>query len=224
MNILLIEDSVSLRRSLRIGLSNLGFTVNDTGDGSEGLSMALAGSYELLILDLMLPSLDGLSILKALRAAKKETKVIVLSARDLPEDKVKGLLEGADDYLTKPFSFDELHARLLCLLRRGDLNISNNKVIIDKFILDIHLKQLFCEEEEAILTPNEYKIVECLFTHLDKVVTPEKLSEYIAGQYDVLSKNTIEAHLSSARKKTRLLGYELPIQTKRGFGYIVKSK
>ena len=100
MKILIIEDSTSLRRSLKIGLSNLGFTVDDTGDGSEGLSMALSGDYSLLILDLMLPSVDGTAILKAIRKANKDIRVLILSARDLTEDKIEGLLNGADDYLT----------------------------------------------------------------------------------------------------------------------------
>jgi len=92
LKVLIIEDSVSLRRSLRVGLSNLGFTVDDTGDGSEGLSMALSGDYSLLILDLMLPSVDGTSILKAIRQAGKDIRVLILSAKDLTEDKVDGLL------------------------------------------------------------------------------------------------------------------------------------
>lgn len=220
MNILIVEDSSSLRRSLRLGLTNMGFTVDDTGDGSVGLSMALAGGYQLLILDIMLPGLDGLSLLKALRKAQSNIKVVVLSAKDLPEDKVKGLLEGADDYLTKPFSFDELHARLINLMRRGNLCEKLNKICIDDFSLDINLKQLFCSEVEILLTPNEYKIIECLFSNQNKVISPEKLSEYIIGQYDAISKNSIEAHLSSARKKIKHLGYDLPVKTKRGFGYI----
>ena len=223
MKILIIEDSISLRRSLKIGLSNLGFTVDDTGDGSEGLSMALAGDYSLLILDLMLPSVDGTAILKAIRKANKDIRVLILSARDLTEDKIQGLLNGADDYLTKPFSFEELHVRLLCLMRRGSLHVDNSKINIGSFSLDLHLKQLYCNGTDANLTPNEYKLVECLFSNQGKVVSPEKLSEYLAGQYDAIAKNSIEAHLSTTRKKTRELGCDLPIKTKRGFGYFVES-
>jgi|TARA_B110000211_G_scaffold85090_1_gene99743 two-component system, OmpR family, copper resistance phosphate regulon response regulator CusR len=223
LKILIIEDSTSLRRSLKIGLSNLGFTVDDTGDGSEGLSMALAGDYSLLILDLMLPSVDGTAILKAIRKANKDLRVLILSARDLTEDKIEGLLNGADDYLTKPFSFDELHVRLLCLMRRGSLNIDSTTITIGSFCLDLHLKQLHCDGKDANLTPNEYKLVECLFSNQGKVICPEKLSEYLAGQYDAVAKNSIEAHLSSTRKKTRVLGYDLPIKTKRGFGYFVEN-
>lgn len=223
MKILIIEDSTSLRRSLKIGLSNLGFTVDDTGDGSEGLSMALAGDYSLLILDLMLPSVDGTAILKAIRKANKDIRVLILSARDLTEDKIAGLLNGADDYLTKPFSFDELHVRLLCLMRRGSLNVDSTTITIGPFCLDLHLKQLHCNGKDANLTPNEYKLVECLFSNQGKVIGPEKLSEYLAGQYDAVAKNSIEAHLSTTRKKTRSLGYDLPIKTKRGFGYFVEN-
>jgi DNA-binding response OmpR family regulator len=223
LKILIIEDSNSLRRSLKVGLSNLGFTVDDTGDGSEGLSMVLAGDYSLLILDLMLPSVDGTAILKALRDAKKDIRVLILSARDLTEDKIQGLLNGADDYLTKPFSFDELHVRLLCLMRRGSLNINDSKINIGTFSLDLHLKQFHCNGIDANFTPNEYKLVECLFTNQGKVISPEKLSEYLAGQYDAIAKNSIEAHLSSARKKVREIGYDLPIKTKRGFGYFVEN-
>ncbi|WP_286272069.1 response regulator transcription factor [Thalassotalea hakodatensis] len=223
MKVLIIEDSTSLRRSLRVGLSNLGFTVDDTGDGSEGLSMALSGDYSLLVLDLMLPSVDGTSILKAVRQAKKDIRVLILSARDLTEDKVEGLLNGADDYLTKPFSFDELHVRLLCLMRRGSLNINDSKINLGPLSLDLHLKQLQCAGIDANLTPNEYKIVECLFSNQGKVLSSEKLSEYLAGQYDAVAKNSIEAHLSTARKKVKALGYDLPIKTKRGFGYFVEN-
>lgn len=223
MKILIIEDSTSLRRSLKIGLSNLGFTVDDTGDGYEGLSIALAGDYSLLILDLMLPSVDGTAILKAIRKANKDLRVLILSARDLTEDKISGLLNGADDYLTKPFSFDELHVRLLCLMRRGSLNINDSKINIGVFSLDIHLKQLLCNGIDAHLTPNEYKLVECLFTNQGKVVSPEKLSDYLAGQYNAVAKNSIEAHLSTTRKKVRDIGHDLPIKTKRGFGYFVEK-
>jgi DNA-binding response OmpR family regulator len=224
LNILIIEDSTSLRRSLKIGLSNLGFTVDDTGDGSEGLSMALTGDYSLLVLDLMLPSVDGTSILKAIRKANKDIRVLILSARDLTEDKIDGLLNGADDYLTKPFSFDELHVRLLCLMRRGgSLNVNNSTIDVGPFSLDLHLKQLQCNGKDTNLTPNEYKLVECLFSNQGKVIGPEKLSEYLAGQYDAITKNSIEAHLSTTRKKVRALGYDLPIKTKRGFGYFVES-
>ncbi|MGB0923614.1 MAG: response regulator transcription factor [Pseudoalteromonas shioyasakiensis] len=224
MKLLIIEDSVSLRRSLRIGLENLGFTIDETGDGAEGLSMAMTGEYELIILDIMLPSIDGITLLQTIRAKQLDVRVLILSAKQEPEDKVKGLLTGADDYLTKPFSFDELHARLLNLMRRGGLKTISDVIRIDNLALNLQLKLLQVNDTVIDLTPNEYKIVECLFSNQNKVITAEKLSTYIAGQYDLVSKNSIEAHLSSARKKVRAAGGELPIQTKRGFGYIIQGK
>ena len=222
MKVLLIEDSASLRRSLRIGLENLGFTVDDTADGEQGLSMSLLGDYELIILDIMLPKMDGITLLQQLRKKNKDVRVLILSAKQEPEDRVLGLLTGADDYLTKPFSFDELHARLLNLMRRGSLKISSDQITIENLSLDLQLKVLSVNRNAIELTPKEYRIVECLFTNQNKVISAEKISAYLVGQYDLISKNSIEAHLSSARKKVRLAGGELPITTKRGFGYVVQ--
>ena len=180
MKLLIIEDSVSLRRSLRIGLENLGFTIDETGDGAEGLSMAMTGEYELIILDIMLPSIDGITLLQTIRTKQLDVRVLILSAKQEPEDRVKGLLTGADDYLTKPFSFDELHARLLNLMRRGGLKTISDVIRIDNLALNLQLKLLQVNETVIDLTPNEYKIVECLFSNQNKVITAEKLSTYIA--------------------------------------------
>ncbi|MEM6509489.1 MAG: response regulator transcription factor [Pseudomonadota bacterium] len=184
----------------------------------------MTGEYELIILDIMLPSIDGITLLQTIRAKQLDVRVLILSAKQEPEDRVKGLLTGADDYLTKPFSFDELHARLLNLMRRGGLKTISDVIRIDNLALNLQLKLLQVNDTVIDFTPNEYKIVECLFSNQNKVITAEKLSTYIAGQYDLVSKNSIEAHLSSARKKVRAAGGELPIQTKRGFGYIIQGK
>lgn len=223
MKLLIIEDSVSLRRSLRLGLNNLGFAVDDTGDGAQGLTMAMTGEYELIILDIMLPSVDGISLLQTIRTKQLDTKVLILSAMQEPKDRVNGILTGADDYLTKPFSFDELHARLINLMRRGSLKTTSDVIYIKNLALNLQLKLLKVDNTIVDLTPNEYKIIECLFSNQNKIFSAEKLSDYIAGQYDFVSKNAIEAHISSTRKKVRVAGGELPIQTKRGFGYMVQG-
>ena len=220
MNILLVEDSEKLRRSLRIGLSGVGFTVDETGDGAEALSMAVSEDYDIIILDLMLPSVDGIEILKTLRRLKKQSKVLILSAKDLVNDRIDGLLSGADDYMTKPFSFDELHARLLTLTRRGNLQVDNDSITLDGYCIDMQLKRFLFDSEEIVLTPTEYKIIECLFLNKNKLVSIEKMSEYIVGRYDVIAKNSLEAHLSSIRKKVKDLATPLPVKNKRGFGYI----
>lgn len=221
MKVLLIEDSEPLRRGLKVGLDHLGFTIDDTGDGAHGLSMALTNQYDVIILDLMLPSVDGISILKSIRQLGNQSKVIILSAKSQTEDRVNGLLAGADDYLAKPFSFDELHARLIALTRRGQLTQINPHITVAEFELDSTKKTFSYQGKTIDLTKNEYKILEYLFTNQDQVLNPEQISEAVVGSYDLLSKNTIEAHLSAIRKKAKLLGGNLPVKNKRGFGYFV---
>lgn len=223
MKILIIEDSEPLRRSLDVGLNNLGFTVDSSGDGSHGLSMALSGDYDLIILDLMLPSVDGMSILKALRSTSSQTRVLILSARSKAQDKISGLMTGADDYLTKPFSFEELHARVLALSRRGQLHSQQNTLSVADCVLDLSLKTLHYQQQPVNLTRNEYKIIECLFSAKGRVMGLEMISEAVVGQFDMLSKNALEAHISAVRKKVRQLGGELPIKNKRGFGYVASQ-
>ncbi|WP_153448807.1 response regulator transcription factor [Vibrio algicola] len=223
MKLLIIEDSEALRRSVVVGLNNLGFTIDEAGDGATGLSMALLNQYDLLILDLMLPNVDGMDILRALRKQNLETKVIILSAKNLTKDKIDGLMDGADDYLTKPFSFEELHARILALLRRGKTSQVNNSLEIDGFTLDLETKSFSYQGQIIDLTRNEFKIIECLFLAQGRVVNAEKISEAVMGNFDHLSKNTIESHLSSVRKKARQCGGDLPIKNKRGFGYIIEK-
>ncbi|WP_426358654.1 response regulator transcription factor [Pseudocolwellia sp. HL-MZ19] len=220
MNILLVEDSDKLRRSLRIGLVGLGFAVDEASDGADGLSMALADDYDVIILDLMLPSVDGLSILKTLRKHKKQSKVLILSAKDHITDRIDGLLIGADDYMTKPFSFDELHARIIALTRRGELLRTSNTITINDFVVDLQAKVFSYQDQPIELTPTEYKITECLFINKERIVSAEKMGEYIVGKYDAVNKNSLEAHISSIRKKLKHFSATFPVKNKRGFGYV----
>ena len=221
---MLIEDSDALRRNITIGLKKLGYAVDNAATGTDGLNMALLGEYDIVILDLMLPHLDGMEILTVLRKKNIDTRIIILSARSEPDDKVTGIIAGADDYLAKPFSFDELCARMVNLMRRGKLVHSDDKVVVGDFTLDLQSKLLLLNQTPVDLTPNEYRIVECLFHNKNRIVTSERLSESIAGSYDMVSKNAIEAHLSAVRKKVRKLGGELPVKNKRGFGYMVAEE
>ena len=224
MKVLLIEDSEALRRGIRVGLDHLGYTVDETGDGSEGLSMALTNQYDFIILDLMLPNVDGISLLKSIRKLGNQAKVIILSAKSQAEDRVNGLLSGADDYLTKPFSFDELQARLITMGRRGELTQQANTITIGNFVLDTSNKSLRANGQYIDLTKNEFKIVEYLFANPKQVLNPEQISEAVVGSFNHISKNTIEAHLSSVRKKAKAVGAMLPIKNKRGFGYFVDTQ
>ncbi|QUJ66604.1 response regulator transcription factor [Photobacterium sp. GJ3] len=222
MNLLIIEDSEPLRRSLVVGLNHLGFTTDDTGDGSLGLSMALNNAYDLIILDLMLPSVSGMEILHTLRQQKNAARVLILSAKNETVDRVDGLMKGADDYLTKPFSFDELHARVLAVMRRGNVEQADPCLRLGEFCLNRVEKTFSYQAHSIDLTPNEFKILQCLFSSPNRVVNVEQISEAVVGHFDHLSKNTIEAHISSIRRKVRALSGNLPVKNKRGFGYVAQ--
>ncbi|WP_413701249.1 response regulator transcription factor [Psychromonas sp. KJ10-10] len=224
MKVLLIEDSEALRRGIRVGLDHLGYTIDETGDGSEGLSMALSNDYDFIVLDLMLPNVDGITLLKTIRKLDNQAKVIILSAKSQTEDRIAGLSAGADDYLTKPFSFDELQARLISLARRGNLTPTTELITVEPLALEANKKVLSFDGKDINLTKNEYKIIEYLFLNPNKILNAEQISEAIVGSFDHLSKNTIEAHISSVRKKVKQAGTTLPIKNKRGFGYFVESE
>lgn len=224
MKILVIEDSDHLRRSLIVGLSNLGFTVEATGNGSEGLNLALYNHYEIIILDLMLPQIDGMTILKKIRQENIHSKVIILSARVTVEDRVNGLLAGADDYIVKPFSFDELHARIISIHKRTEITHFSNTITKGYFTLDTSQKTFFFQNRPIELTKNEFKIIETIFSAKNTVVSTSTIIEAVVGHFDELSKNSIEAHLSSVRRKTKQLGGILPIKNKRGFGYFIENE
>lgn len=222
MKILVIEDSQHLRRSLVVGLSNLGFTVEATGDGGEGLELALYNQYDMIILDLMLPNIDGMTLLQKIRRQKVQSKVIILSARVAVEDRVNGLLAGADDYIVKPFSFEELHARIISIHKRAEINNFTNIIKHGDFILDLSQKTFFYQDNIVELTKNEFKIIEVIFSARGTIISTSQISEAVVGYFDELSKNSIEAHLSSVRRKIKLLQGVLPIKNKRGFGYLLE--
>ncbi len=224
MRLLLIEDSEPLRRGLMVGLQNLGYSVDEAADGEQGLQMVMSQVYDLVVLDLMLPKVDGLQILTAIRQKGLQIKVLILSAKSEVQDRIDGLMQGADDYLAKPFSFEELHARIITLSRRGELTELNHRSSINGFHIDSEQKRLTYQNEGVELTPHEFMIVECIFNAKGKVVSLERISDAVVGEFDYMSKNTIESHLSSVRRKVRQMGGVLPIKNKRGFGYIVEVR
>ncbi len=222
MKLLIVEDSERLRKSLCKGFTELGFAVDSTGDGREGLNYALNYSYDAIVLDIMLPSMDGIAVLRQIRNRRIRTNIIILSAKDQFEDRIKGLNLGADDYLCKPFSFDELHARLLTLIRRYH-QLKSNSIEIGEVSLDIQLKQLSVAGVEVRLTPLEYSLVEQLALNLGRVLSAEQLLNQLFDSSVVTTKNAIEAHISAARKKLKAAGSEGLIQTKRSFGYVIRK-
>lgn len=220
MKLLVVEDSAKLRKSLGVGLRRLGYTVDLAADGEEGLAFARHGDYEVVVLDLMLPKISGLDVLRQLRARKQGPEVLILSARDRVDDRVQGLRLGADDYLVKPFAFDELDARLKALVRR---RYRQKPPIIDlgAIQVDTALHQARCNRFVFDLTPTEMSILEYLALNRGRVVSAESLHEQVYDANTYSSKNAIEAHISCLRKKLRKQSVDQLIKTRRGFGYFI---
>jgi DNA-binding response OmpR family regulator len=222
MKLLIIEDSSRLRKSLHSGFTRLGYAVDEAADGKEGYNFALNNQYDVIILDLMLPGMDGLSILQALRNNHIQTHVLILSANDDVDDRIEGLNLGADDYLIKPFSFDELHARLLTLTRRKH-NIKSPLITIKNLVINTVMHEASCNSINLALTPTEYQIIEYLSQNTNRIITYDALIDQIYTCHDCISRNTLEAHMSSLRKKLKLANVSDIIKTKRGFGYYVEK-
>jgi len=221
MKLLLIEDSEKLRKSLSKGLTKLNYAVESTGDGQEGLDLCIANVYDIVILDLMLPTRDGMSVLRELRRLKIDVAVLILSAKNQVIDRVDGLNLGADDYLCKPFSFDELEARISSLVRR----IHNTKSPLLEFgvlTVDTSLRQAYVNSKQINLGPKEYGLLEYLCLNPGRVFTYQNIEDHIYVDY-ASTQNAIEAHASSLRKKLKAFGIKDFVKTRRGFGYYIEK-
>jgi DNA-binding response OmpR family regulator len=221
MRILLIEDSARLQRSLSRGLQKEGFKVDATGDGNEGLWYAQSLDYDVIILDLMLPGLDGLSILRQVRAKQKPASVLILSARDTVDDRVEGLEAGADDYLVKPFAFEELLARIRALIRRR-YGVKHNIVSIGRLHIDLEKRCVTHGRRTLSLPPREYAVLELLALRKGSIVTRTEIEEHIYDEQKDLMSNVVDAAVSSLRKELRKAGEGSLIKTRRKIGYIIE--
>ncbi len=223
MRVLVVEDSSRLRESLVEGLGLAGYAVDAAGDGPEGLASARAVEYDAIVLDVMLPGFDGLEFLRRLRGAGHETPVLILSARDRVAHRVEGLRLGADDYLVKPFAFEELLARLESLCRRAHRR-GRNEICVGAVRLDLGAKTFSVEGRPLGLTPREYAIIEFLFLNLGAVVSRSRLEEHVyAGDRQVWS-NAIDSAVAAIRRKLADVGLRDLIRTRRGSGYIVETE
>lgn len=222
MKLLLIEDSVALSTSLKAGLSRLGYTVDVALDGDEGLAFALSYDYDVIVLDLKLPRRDGLSVLAALRAEGCHAQVLILSARDQVEDRIRGLDAGADDYLVKPFDFDELVARIKVLVRR---QYGSKDTTIDLGSLQINTlaQQVWAGETEVILTAAEYRLLEYMALRRGRVLSHDHLLDRLYDADKAASRNAIEYLVSSLRRKLAAKGAVDLLRTRRGAGYIIEA-
>jgi DNA-binding response OmpR family regulator len=220
MKILLIEDSERLRRSLTVGLSKEGFVVETAADGEEGYQLTRAYEFDVIVLDLMLPRMPGLDLLSQIRREGNNTSVLILSARDEISDRVDGLELGADDYLVKPFAFDELCARIRTLARRR-YDAKNPEIRAGSVSVDTARRQCRTDDTVVELTPSEYQLLECLALRKGRVISKERLHQLLYDSASDTSSNVIEATMSTLRKKLRIAGAEEVVLTRRGFGYYV---
>jgi DNA-binding response OmpR family regulator len=217
VRILLIEDYRPLQDSLAKGLREEGFAVDVTGDGKEGLWYAMGNDYDVIILDLMLPGLDGLSLLERLRAKGKQDPVLILTARDSVPDRVKGLDLGADDYMVKPFAFEELLARVRALVRRG-YQQRNPCIEVDDLRLDTAAQRVWRGGLEITLTSREYALLEYLALHIDQPVSRSDIWEHVYDFESSATSNVVDVYIGYLRKKLDE-GRRPLIHTVRGRGY-----
>ena len=220
MKILVIEDSAKIRKSLKLGLTKLGYAVDVAIDGEEGLRFALHFDYDVIVLDLMLPNISGLDVLREVRKSNRSPEVLILSARDQTQDRIEGLERGADDYVVKPFSFDELHARIQALIRRR-YQYKLPTITVEKLQINTALHIATTESGAIALTPTEMSILEYLAINRGRVISLRKLCDHIYDSDNYSSPQTMEVHISSLRKKLRLADVESIIKTRRGFGYFI---
>ncbi len=220
MKILLIEDEPGIARLIRRGLEDAGYSVEATANGRQGLEMAQEKTYNLLLLDLMVPGLDGWQVCEALRAQGSQIPILMLTARDSVPDRVRGLDLGADDYLPKPFEFPELLARVRALLRRD--RVHRARVIqVDDLVIDTGQRLVTRAGVEVGLSHREYELLEALAAHESQVLTREVIQERIWMDEDSYS-NTVDVYIGMLRKKIDAGHARKLIQTVRGLGYTLR--
>lgn len=223
MRILLIEDYQPLRRSLEQGLREAGFSVDASADGEEGLWFATSNTYDAIILDLMLPKIDGLTLLERLRASGQRTPVLILTARDSVDDRVRGLDRGADDYLTKPFALAELLARLRAMVRR-EYTRPDTVLRIGHLALDTAARQVVIGDEVVRLTQREFALLELLARRAGELVTRGDIVEHCYDFASEATSNVIDVYIGYLRKKLERPGKPRLIHTRRGQGYLLASE
>ncbi len=224
MIVLIVEDEKKIASFVKRGLEEEGYAVDVAYDGEKGLNLAESNSYDLIILDIMLPQKDGLTVCKSLRKVKVTTPVLMLTAKDTVEDKVNGLDSGADDYLIKPFAFEELLARVRALLRRGR-PLSPEKLMVDDLILDPVTHQVKRRGKIIQLTYTEYRLLSYLMSNANRVLTRTMIEDHVWG-YDYFDKfsNIIDVYIRYLRKKIDEGFNKRLIHTIRGKGYIIKEE
>jgi DNA-binding response OmpR family regulator len=222
MRILLVEDSPRLQRSIGAGLRRANYAVDVAGDGEDGLWRAESDQYDVIVLDLMLPRLDGLTLLERLRARGNHTHVLILTARDAVEDRVRGLQMGGDDYLVKPFAFEELLARIQALVRRCHTQ-KNPSIRIGPLEIDTSARTVTVRGRPVGLAPREYALLEYLARRQGMVVSRTEIEAHIYDDAAEPMSNVVDSAVCALRRKVDLPGRPSLIQTRRGMGYVLRE-
>jgi DNA-binding response OmpR family regulator len=217
MRILVVEDEKGVARFIKKGLEEETYTVDVASDGKEGLDFVSVNDYDLIILDIMLPGISGIEVCKRMRQKGIETPIMMLTARDSVTDKVLGLDSGADDYLTKPFLFEEFVARVRALLRRRTTEISD--IQYGDLRIDIRMHRVYACAKEVMLRPKEFAILEYLLRNKGRVLTRTQILENVWGYHYDHASNIVDVHMKSLREKIYGVCNKDYIRTVRGIGY-----
>jgi DNA-binding response OmpR family regulator len=222
MRILLVEDEKNVASFIKKGLEEDVYTVDIAGNGPEGLSMATSNAYDLLIVDIMLPGFSGIELCKKLREKGVKVPILLLTAIDSVDSKVEGLESGADDYLTKPFAFSELLARIKALLRRASDSVS--ELFLGDLRIDLLARKVFRENMEIILTQKEFSLLEYFLKNKGKVLSRTEIIENVWGYDFDPNTNIVDVHMKFLREKIDAGFHRKLIHTIRGAGYVLKEE
>jgi len=223
MRILAVEDEPGIAQFVRQGLSEAGYAVDVARDGEEGLDYALAAEYDAIVLDVLLPRMDGLSLLRELRDRSIKTPVLLLTARDTVDDRVQGLDAGADDYLVKPFAFPELLARIRALLRRPPLQ-ADTVLRVDDLEMDTARREVRRAGRTIELSPREFALLEYLMRHPRQILTRTQIAEHVWNFDFYNESNVVDVYIGYLRRKVDR-GFDQPlIHTVRGVGYQLSTE
>jgi DNA-binding response OmpR family regulator len=223
MKILIIEDDKTISDYVAKGLRQAYFTVDQTFDGQSGYDLTIEESYDLLIVDLMLPGLDGLSIIEAIRQRGDETPVLILSAKHTVDDRIEGLAKGGDDYLVKPFSLDELLARVHAILRRSSRVNSLGKMEYSNLMINLYSREVIRDGKKIELQPREFELLEFFLQNAERVISKTMILERIWDFNFDPQTNVVEVLVSRLRRKIDQDFKDKLIHTKWGVGYVLKK-
>jgi DNA-binding response OmpR family regulator len=223
MRVLLVEDDSTIATFVAKGLREAGFAVDHAADGDSGLRLALDHKFDAAIVDIMLPRMDGLALIDTLRARGVRTPVLILSAKRSVDDRVKGLQAGGDDYLTKPFAFAELQARVQALIRRATGASEPTRLTVGDLTLDLLTREVHRGESAIELRPREYALLEYLMRHAGKVLTKTMILSHVWGYTFDPSTNVVDVLMSRLREKLDRSFETKLLHTVRGVGYVLKQ-